>query len=138
MRDTVMNEKYFREYILEETGRIKNFQNKLENNEVREDRIYSVKRKIDAIQFELLIARYSSGEDIEKLENDFIQLLNDMPLYWNGNSGYIDMLWMMALAILFDVSREKFGILSDLVTQYNRKDALLEFFVNYKMHGSIE
>lgn len=44
MRDTVMNEKYFREYILEETGRIKNFQNKLENNEVREDRIYSVKR----------------------------------------------------------------------------------------------
>ena len=44
-----MNEKYFREYILEETGRIKNFQNKLENNEVREDRIYSVKRKIDAI-----------------------------------------------------------------------------------------
>ena len=138
MRDTVMNEKYFREYILEETGRIKNFQNKLENNEVREDRIYSVKRKIDAIQFELLIARYSSGEDIEKLENDFIQLLNDMPLYWNGNSSYIDMLWMMALAILFDVSREKFGILSDLVTQYNRKDALLEFFVNYKMHGSIE
>ncbi|HCJ75821.1 MAG TPA: hypothetical protein DHV88_05330, partial [Roseburia sp.] len=58
LRDTVMNEKYFREYILEETGRIKNFQNKLENNEVREDRIYSVKRKIDAIQFELLIARY--------------------------------------------------------------------------------
>ena len=47
------------------------------------------------------------------------------------------MLWMMALAILFDVSREKFGILSDLVTQYNRKDALLEFFVNYKMNGNI-
>lgn len=58
-------------------------------------------------QSELLIARYSSGEDIEKLENDFMQLLNDMPLYRNGNSSYIDMLWMMALAILFDVSREK-------------------------------
>lgn len=58
-----------------------------------------------------------------------------MPLYWKGNSGYIDMLWMMALAILFDVNRERFGILSDLVIQYNRKDALLEFFVNYKMHG---
>ena len=58
-------------------------------------------------QSELLIARYSSGEDIEKLENDLMQLLNDMPLYRNGNSSYIDMLWMMALAILFDVSREK-------------------------------
>lgn len=133
-----MNEQYFTEYILEETERIRKFQNKLKSNEVREDRIYSVKRKIDAIQFELLIARYSAGEDVEKLENDFMQLLNDMPLYWKGNSGYIDMLWMMALAILFDVSREKFGILSDLVTQYNQKDALLEFFVNYKMNGSIE
>ena len=99
-----MNEKYFREYILEETGRIKNFQNKLENNEVREDRIYSVKRKIDAIQFELLIARYSAGEDIEKLENDFMQLLNDMPLYWNGNSSYIDMLWMICLLYTSDAA----------------------------------
>ena len=53
-----MNEQYFAEYILEETERIRKFQNKLKNNEVREDRIYSVKRKIDAIQFELLIARY--------------------------------------------------------------------------------
>ena len=52
-----MNEQYFAEYILEETERIRKFQNKLKNNEVREDRIYSVKRKIDAIQFELLIAR---------------------------------------------------------------------------------
>ena len=137
MRDTVVNEQYFTEYILEETERIRKFQNKLKNDEVREDRIYSVKRKIDAIQFELLIARYSAGEEVEKLENDFMQLLNDMPLYWKGNSGYIDMLWMMALAILFDVNRERFGILSDLVIQYNRKDALLEFFVNYKMHGNI-
>lgn len=47
MRDTVMNEQYFAEYILEETERIRKFQNKLKNNEVREDRIYSVKRKID-------------------------------------------------------------------------------------------
>lgn len=42
-------------------------------------------------QSELLIARYSAGEEVEKLENDFMQLLNDMPLYWNGNSGYIGM-----------------------------------------------
>ena len=94
-----MNEQYFTEYILEETERIRKFQNKLKNNEVREDRIYSVKRKIDAIQFELLIARYFAGEDVEKLENDFMQLLNDMPLYWKGNSSYIDMLWMMQFCL---------------------------------------
>ena len=31
MRDTVMNEQYFAEYILEETERIRKFQNKLKN-----------------------------------------------------------------------------------------------------------
>ena len=137
MRDVLMSEQYFSEYIQEETERKNKFTNKLASNEVREDRIYAVKKKIDSIKFGLLISKYSYGEEVSKLEAEFLQLLNDMPLYWNGNSDYIDMLWMMALAILFDVNREQFGILSDLVTQYNRKDALLEFFVNYKMNGNI-
>ena len=91
-----MNEQYFAEYILEETERIRKFQNKLKNNEVREDRIYSVKRKIDAIQFELLIARYSAGEDIEKLENGLTVMVIPKPgiqkkyMIWGTNYGSND------------------------------------------------
>ena len=40
MRDILMSEQYFDEYIKEETQRINKFTTKLQNNEVREDRIY--------------------------------------------------------------------------------------------------
>lgn len=138
MRDILMNEQYFLEYIQEETERINKFLIKLENNEVREDRIYSVKKKIDSIKFGILISKYSYGEDVSKLEYEFAQLLNDMPLYWNKNSSYVDMLWMMSLAILFDVSKEQFYILSDLVDKYNCKDALFDFLIKYKLQGIVE
>ena len=138
MRDVLMNEQYFCEYIEEETERVNKFLTKLKNNEVREDRIYSVKKKIDSIKFGLLISKYSSGEDVSKLETEFIQLLEDMPLYWNNNSSYIDMLWMMALAILFEVSEERFHILVDLVDKYKRNDAVLDFFTTYKLKGIIK
>lgn len=45
MRDVLMSEQYFSEYIQEETQRINKFMSKLQNNEVREDRIYSVKKR---------------------------------------------------------------------------------------------
>lgn len=138
MRDIVMNEQYFSEYIQEELQRVKKFMDKLEKNEVREDRVYSVKKKIDSIKFGLLIAKYSYGEDIRILEPEFLQLLNDMPMYWKKESSYVDMVWMMSLAILFDVNEEKFCVLSDLVRQYNYEDALLDFFIKYKEQGVIE
>ena len=137
MRDFLMNEQYFSEYIQEETKRINKFMSKLENNEVKEDRIYPVKKKIDSMKFGLLIAKYSLGEDIYKLKEDFIELLNDMPLFWNKDSSYVDMLWMMSLAILFDVNTEQFNILADLVKKYNFNDALLDFFINFKSNGIV-
>lgn len=46
MRDVLMSEQYFSEYIREETERINKFTNKLASNEVREDRIYAVKKRL--------------------------------------------------------------------------------------------
>lgn len=45
MRDALMSEQYFSEYIQEETQRINKFMSKLQNNEVRDERIYSVKKR---------------------------------------------------------------------------------------------
>lgn len=138
MRDVLLNEQYFYGYIQEETERINKFAAKLANNEIRENRIYSVRKKMDSIKFGLLIAKYSYGEDISKLESEYISLLEDMPLYWDNNSSYVDMLWMMSLAILFEVNKEQFCILSELVEKYKRNDALFDFFTKYKIQNVIE
>lgn len=137
MRDKLMSEQYFSEYIQEEIDRINNFNIKLMNNKVKEDRIYSVMKKMDSIKFGIMVARYSSGEDLDKIKIEYEQLLNDMPLYWN-NSSYLDMLWMMSLAILFDVDKEQFSILSDLVLKNEMNDALLQFMIRYKLEDDVD
>lgn len=45
VRDTIQDKEYFLEYIAEEEKRINKFETKLRNNEVREDRIWNVKKK---------------------------------------------------------------------------------------------
>ena len=136
IRDFIIDEKYFSEYIQEEEYRVKKFKNKLEANEIKEDRIFPVKRKIDSIQFGILIAKYSAGYSLNELREDFIILLKNMPLFWDNDSSYIDMLWMMSIAVMLDVDKELFSILSGLVDKYNRNDSLLEFFIEYKLNNN--
>ncbi len=138
MRDKIMDEQYFCEYIQQQERRIDRFVTSLENNTVKPDRIASVKSRIDSLKYSILVAEYSYGEDIDKLEPLFIEQLKDMPLYWNENSSYVDMVWMMSLAILFDVDKELFCILSDLACKCKRNDALIDFFIKYKLEDKIE
>lgn len=136
VRDFIMDEKYFSEYIQEDERRIEKFKNKLEANEVKEDRIFPVKRKIDAIQFGLFVAKYSAGYSLDELKEEFAILLKNMPLFWDNESSYIDMLWMMSIAVMLDVDKEAFSILSELVDKYNRNDSLLDFFIDYKLNNN--
>lgn len=90
MRDTIMNEQYFLEYIQEETERINKFTSKLARNEVREDRIYAVKEEIEG--------NYSFGFPHDKLtdivadkENCVDKLKEYLEKYWYV--GHKDMVW---------------------------------------------
>lgn len=132
IRDFIMDEKYFADYIYEEEERIIKFKRKLEANEVREDRVFHVERKIDSLQFRIWVAKYSAGYAIDILKKEFTPLVNNMSLFWDDNSNYIDMLWMMSIAIMLDIDKESFSILTDLVNKYNRNDSLLDLFGGYK------
>lgn len=135
VRDRIMDEKYFNEYIQEEEERIKKFKNKLEANEVKDDRIVPVQRKIDTIQFGIWVAKYSAGYSVDELKEEFVLLIKNMPLFWDNNSSYIDMLWMMSIAVMLDVDKGLFSMLSELVEKYNRNDSLLGLFSEYKLNN---
>ncbi|MGR5942247.1 PoNe immunity protein domain-containing protein [Bacillus pacificus] len=61
LRDTLKDKEYFLEYISEEEDRINKFETKLRNNEVREDRILNVRKKVYDLEYQILIAKYSMG-----------------------------------------------------------------------------
>jgi hypothetical protein len=140
MRDKIMDTEYFQEYILQQKNRILKFSTKLDNAEVREDRIFPVKKKIDAIKYSIFEAEYSNGEYLDKLRLDFLDIIRNMPKYWNPVSGYLEMLWMLSIAIMFEVDGEEWDILSQLVYDSNINDWLLGYLLssrdgNHQFHN---
>ncbi|WP_240317789.1 PoNe immunity protein domain-containing protein [Bacillus wiedmannii] len=91
LRDTLKDKEYFLEYIAEEEDRINKFETKLRNNEVREDRILNVRKKVYDLEFQILIAKYSMGEPIESLIDDYKLIAGKMEGFWDINL-YEDML----------------------------------------------
>lgn len=137
MRDKIMSEQYFIDFIAEENSRIERFRTKLANGEVKIDRIFSVEQRVNSLKFGVFIANYSLGTDLDTLKVDFDEILNDFPRFWTQTSSYITMVWMMSIAIMLETDNEKFCGLTALLDKYNRHDALLDFFSDYKLHGII-
>jgi hypothetical protein len=132
MRDKIKDKQYFLDYILEEQNSKNYFNTKLNNKEVRQDRILPVKREIDAINSRLFVAHYSIGEKIENIRNDFLEILYDMPKYWSPTGGYIDMIWMLSIAIMYEVSNEEFQVLTKLVKDNKIEDWLINYLAAYR------
>lgn len=136
MRDSIMTEQYFKEFLAEEEARIQRFEIKLSNGEIRTDRIFSVERRISSLKFSVFIAKYSLGTDLNILKPDFEELLDNFPRFWTQSSSYINLLWMMAIAVMFDTASDPFSKLTALLDQYDRHDALLDFFSGFTLYGS--
>lgn len=102
MRDNLKNLQYFNDFINEDSARIEKFTNKLINGEVKEERIIPVKSKVHELRIGLMIARYSRGDEVSILEEEYLKLLSDWeevwkPEYYNKN------LKMISLAVLFNL-----------------------------------
>lgn len=131
MRDKIKDKEYYKEYIAEEISRINKFESKLQKNEVNIERILPVKRKIQSLRFQILIARYSMGEEIINLCNDYKQLIINLPEVWNPDL-YVDILWMLSIGIMLDIEDEILSILKKLIKNSKINDWLFNLLMDYK------
>lgn len=135
MRDTLMDKQYFLDFISEEESRIQRFSAKLVNGEIRADRVFSVEQRVHSIKFGLWIAKYSYGTEMDSLKVMFDEIVEEFPHFWTKTSSYINLVWMMSIAIMLETDNEKFSQLAELLDQFDRHDALLDFFCDYKQNG---
>ena len=75
MRDKIKDIEYFNTFINEDLARVKKFSDKLENGEVKEDRILPVKSKVHDLKLGIMIAGYSKGDELTLLEEEYLDLL---------------------------------------------------------------
>ncbi|MBC1291021.1 DUF1911 domain-containing protein [Listeria booriae] len=132
IRDHIKDELYFEAYIRQQKNRIERFQLKLNVDDVAETRIFAIKEKIDALKFQVLIAEYSNGEKIENLKELYKEIAIDMAEFWDIDASYTDILWVLSLGIMLDVSDNVFDRLKTLVLQSDKQDYLLRFLLNYR------
>ena len=134
LRDKIKNEEYFENYLEEDNLRINKFQEKIDGNQVKEDRIFSVKRKINSLKFGVLSAKYSLGKEIKtNFYNDFVEYIKEFPLFWNSNSGYVQLLWNVSIGIMLEIRDNDFNILVKLIEKDNPKDYLIDFILNSRV-----
>lgn len=129
MRDNLKSIEYFNGFIEEEKKRIDRFSDKIKNGEVKAARLIPVKIQIHNLKLGVLIAKYSRGDSLAALEEEYLQLLNEWeevlePNYYNKN------LKMVSLAVLFHVSKEHFEKLRVLKEKANIEDWLIEYLIN--------
>lgn len=104
MRDQLKNNDYFELFISKQFQRLSNFETRLLDIEALDEKIIkNIKHAIFKISFEILLARYSKGDDLTLLKEDYIK---SIPKFKAVFSEIIDVniLQFIALSVLLNVN----------------------------------
>jgi hypothetical protein len=134
-REVFKEPEYF-EYQIEVKNRgIARYKEVVKNPETESKHRRRLCYTIFSEQLQLLIARYSIGEEISVLKNSFPEVIDALnkyhqqegyePFNFRTLEVYIHALWLVSLALLFEVSDEHFNLLVTLIDQ-DGQDALFD------------
>ncbi|MCH5343417.1 MAG: DUF1911 domain-containing protein [Acetatifactor sp.] len=129
MRDRIKELEYFNNFINEDLARINKFKDKLERGEVKQERVFAVKAKMHDLKLGILIAKYSRGDDILTLKEDYLKLVDDWEEVWEAEY-YNKILKMLSLAVLFAIEKTSVDKIKNLLEKSNIDDWLLAFLIN--------
>lgn len=130
MRDLMKTREYFDVFILEDTKRIEKFQAKIKDGTLKPDRVRPVKDKIIQIKIGIIIAKYSRGDSLECLKDDFESIIDLFVEAWNLES-YEDNLRFAALAYLLNVNSN----LKEIIRSKLKESQHYDYVIDYVLVG---
>lgn len=126
MRDSIRTKAYFDEFIAQEKERICKFQDKLNSGSIDDERVPLINNKIIYLKTDLIIAKYSRGDSINDIKNEFEELI-DMVCEKGDVSIYEDNLCLASLAYLLGVNSDKIMRLRSKLMESETYDYLIDF-----------
>ncbi|MCS4533014.1 PoNi-like cognate immunity protein [Neisseria montereyensis] len=143
MRINIKDEKYFNQYIETHTDDIDYFEEGIRVGRTNPDRVASVQRKIFTTSLHLLIAKYASGYQLDKLKNEFLSVIEKFEKGWKDKGdtptdnihfdNYVLVLWMLSLGILLNLEIENYQRIVTVLDNSKRRDYLLEYIIQAKI-----
>ncbi|NLD51107.1 MAG: DUF1911 domain-containing protein [Clostridiaceae bacterium] len=154
MRDVLKSEEYFNNKIEELNEGIKRFQEWIRIGKTPPDRINIVKRAMVWDIISLVNCKYSQGTSPIELKFDLLRAIDLTYESWDGFwlakrggpnelltlnqyglDAYDQMLWMLSLGFLLNISDELFNRLIIVIDRDKVKDALFEFILSAKIRN---
>ena len=126
MRDFLRTKAYFDEFISQDTERICKFQDKLNSGSIDDERVPLINNKIIDLKTGLIIAKYSRGDSIDDIKNEFEELV-DMICEKGDVSIYEDNLCLASMAYLLGVNSDKMMRLRSKLMESDTYDHLIDF-----------
>ena len=127
MRDTLRSKEYFDTFIHEEEeDGVKMFEECIAKGEIEEDRIDSIKDEILLIKMGIIIAKYSRGDSIKVIKQEFEGMLNSFYESWNSEV-YEDNLIFASIAYLLGVDNVKLNKIREKLIESETYDYLIDF-----------
>ncbi|PAD66659.1 hypothetical protein CHH83_22950 [Bacillus sp. 7586-K] len=80
-------------------------------------------------EMENIRAKYSLGEDISSIEEDFHNAIYDLEHIGTREVGYLNLLWMISLGILLETDKKNIERLKKLVEKENIKDFVIDYLI---------
>jgi hypothetical protein len=150
LRDQIRDEYYFDNLINRQEEGIKKYFYWIQTGKTPKERINVVKQEIAKDYIYLLSAKYSVGYSLEDLLPDWKEGVKLIYESWDGFwklkqgsppveydqyilSAYDEMLWMLSLGYLLNVSEEDFKRLVEVIDRDKVKDKLFEFIIMAKI-----
>ncbi|MGH0676753.1 PoNi-like cognate immunity protein [Bacillus luti] len=80
-------------------------------------------------EMEDIRAKYSLGEDISVIEEDFHNAIYDLENTGSREIGYLSLIWMISLGILLETNKKNMERLKKIVDIKNMNDAVIDFLL---------
>ena len=132
LRVPFKNEEYFNEYIKENEESLKEYTEFLSDKRVLKERLYLLKNKIFEEKLEIMVAKYSRGDDIDTLRLDYksaLELWRETSFKDKIEYYYTINLWFVSLTVLLDMGDDIVETVKRKLEQENINDWLLNFIL---------
>ncbi|OBW49109.1 PoNi-like cognate immunity protein [Bacillus cereus] len=80
-------------------------------------------------EMEDIRAKYSLGEDVSVIEEDFHNAIYDLENTGSREIGYLSLIWMISLGILLETDKKNIERLKKIVDKKNVNDAVIDFLL---------
>ena len=134
MHDLIKNKKYFFDIIEDNNKRIIKYNRKLEEILFRGLDDTGVKVgyiTLDYLYKDSFIAMYSAGHSIDnEMKEFYFKWLEKAEIVSNDEYSYVDLLWLVSIAILLDLQEELSERLSAMAKKLKMNDGFIEYLLN--------